>query len=692
MPAQKKTKSQLIEELELLKQENARLIKQLAGKEDSSKDLENNHKLSALSSRYEQILQAVSESEQQYRALFHQAGDAMFIHPGGGRFVDINEAACTLLGYSRSELLQLGPFEITARSTKKTSEYIGDVKKSGHRVFETNMLYKDGREIPVELSSRIIDYRNEPAILSIVRDISGRKKVETDLLASKERYHRLNENAQDIIWRTDAKGKVLYVNSAVERILGYSVDEALGKPITEYLTDKSVKEIRALIKEALAFDPVQYSFSCEVDYFHRDRHPVSAEFRATMIPDESGEIIEVEGISRDITDRKRVEKERVLLEEQLQQNQRQEAIGRLAGGIAHDFNNLLMGVLGGASLLKRKIRPGTQEYRRLEIIENSAEQAANLTNQLLAFAKGGKYQPLLLNLNDLIRKTFDLPDGCSGSKVRFDMFLDSQLKKVEADQAQIIQVIMNLCNNSQEAMTEAGEILIETFAVDSSKLPSILKSTGREYNALRISDTGPGVAPELQGRIFEPFFTTKDFGRGLGLAAVFGIVQNHNGHIEYESLLPHGARFTIYLPISTEVAVPVPKKAALEEADTPVGPITVMVVDDEEIPRESAASILQSLGHRVLEADSGSQALEIFKDRKGQIDLIILDAVMPEMSGTETFRKLLALEQDVRVIFSSGYLEDMVLTAEDNEKMSGFIKKPYEVNQLGKILQVALAV
>ncbi|MGE5894172.1 MAG: response regulator [bacterium] len=384
------------------------------------------------------------------------------------------------------------------------------------------------------------------------------------------------------------------------------------------------------------------------------------------------------------------EREKERLRDQVFQAQKMEAVGTLAGGIAHDFNNILQGILGYASFLKTKISETDQLYKPLEVIEQLSESAADLTKQLLGFAGKGKYAVKPLDLNEAVNNVLKIITRTFDRAIEIRTNVARDLWTVEADKGQIEHSILNLCLNARDAMPSGGTLLIQTANVEiGENIPRYpwLK-TGR-YVTVQVSDTGIGMDEEVQRHAFEPFFTTKELGRGtgMGLAMVYGVVKNHNGNITLESVVGKGSTFTMYLQaVEKELIRYIPL-----EKNVPRGKGTILVVDDEEYIRDIAKDILQGLGYRVLAAASGIEALEVFKARRGEIDLIILDFIMPHMGGSETLKKLKALDPDAKVLISSGYgVNDEIVRLMNTPGVLGFIQKPYHIAEIAETLKKAL--
>jgi nitrogen-specific signal transduction histidine kinase/CheY-like chemotaxis protein len=407
----------------------------------------------------------------------------------------------------------------------------------------------------------------------------------------------------------------------------------------------------------------------------------------TVIRDDDGKIIGYRGIMRDVTKQKQ-------LEQQFLQAQKMESIGALAGGIAHDFNNILGGILGYASLVKMQMSQNDPNYRHIDTIEKSGLRAANLTAQLLGFARGGKYHPTAVQINDIVTETREIIASTFDKSIEVASFMDDTLPMIEVDATQMQQVLMNLLVNAGDAMPSGGKITIETSfeTLDEQYADRYSYVEPGAYVVLSVADTGMGMDKETLEKVFEPFFTTKEEGKGtgLGLSMVYGVVKNHDGFLHVYSEPGEGTLFKVYLP-----AVEAPAKAEAlsdeEDNDLPqMGDELILVVDDEEPIRRLAREILEGHGYKVLLAEDGLVGLETFKRENGNIDLVILDMAMPNLGGRETFLKMKALKPDVKAVLSTGFSENAKARQIMRDGVTGFIQKPYRVNALLSKVREAL--
>jgi signal transduction histidine kinase/CheY-like chemotaxis protein len=376
---------------------------------------------------------------------------------------------------------------------------------------------------------------------------------------------------------------------------------------------------------------------------------------------------------RDITEQKK-------LEAQIHQAQKMEAIGTLAGGIAHDFNNLLMGIVGNVSLISLDFDSSHPYYKRLKNIEKHVRSGADLTKQLLGFAKGGKYEVKLVDINDLLERSSKMFSR-TRKEIRIHKKYQKDIWAVEADPSQIEQVLLNLYVNAAQAMPGGGHLYLQTENVTlNENYVRHLNAKKGDYVKMSVKDTGVGMDENTIKRIFDPFFTTKDRSRGtgLGLASAYGIIKNHGGIINAHSIIEQGSTFDVYLPASTR------KIIQKVEANREIlkGSETILLIDDEEIIIDIGEQILKRLGYRALMARSGKKAIEIYQANKNKIDIVILDMIMPDMGGGETYDRLKKINPEIKVLLSSGYSIDGQASEIMNRGCNGFIQKPFNVEQL----------
>jgi two-component system cell cycle sensor histidine kinase/response regulator CckA len=486
------------------------------------------------------------------------------------------------------------------------------------------------------------------------------------------------ENAAEAIVITDLAGNIQYVNPAFEQTTGYSRPEVIDRHIS--LLD-SGKHDKSFFRDM--WRTIRRGEIWKGRFNNKKKDGSLYETEATISPvrNKAGEITNFVGVQRDVT-------HEVQLQRQLRQAQKMEAIGTLAGGVAHDFNNLLMGIQGNISLSLLELDPESPLYQNLKKIEEYVSSGVELTKQLLGFARGGKYEVRLTDVNRLLQEQSVLFSRAN-KRITFKAEYAPDLWIVEADQSQVEQVIFNLYMNALQAMPQEGTLTVRTanFAAEKDEYKPYLVKAGR-YVKISIADTGVGMDEETQRRIFDPFFTTKDKGRGagLGLASVYGIVKNHEGFIDVTSRKDRGTRFDVYFPAGHTHA-PVRQ----ETAGKPFrGKETVLLVDDEEMIIDVGSRMLAKLGFEVLTARNGDECVAVYQAHRDKIDLVLLDMVMPKVGGGEAFDRLRKIDPSVKVILSSGYSIDGQATDILNRGCNAFIQKPFNLQTLSKNIRTVL--
>ena len=409
--------------------------------------------------------------------------------------------------------------------------------------------------------------------------------------------------------------------------------------------------------------------------------------------DPNGKPLRALGTHLDVTARREAEEERRRLEKQVQHAQKLESLGVLAGGIAHDFNNLLVGILGNADLALFDLPPGDARRRHLDPIVVSAQRAAELCKQMLAYSGRGHFVVQPVDLSAIVREMSDLLSVSVSKKAKLSFDFQENLPAVHADVTQLRQIVMNLITNASEAIGEqGGEIHLTTGAQEYNEKALHENYLGDDlpagtYVTLEVRDTGCGMDEPTQKRLFDPFFTTKFAGRGLGMAAVLGIVRRHQGTVKVRSAPGKGTAFTVLLPASEDLPQGTREDIPFDHEWRGEG--LVLVVDDEDSVRFTARSLLERAGYSVLEAEDGQQALNIFREHAAEIRVVLLDMTMPHLGGEETFHALRDIRPDVRVILSSGFNEQETVTHFAQQGLAGFLQKPYRAQALFHAVRVA---
>ena len=507
-----------------------------------------------------------------------------------------------------------------------------------------------------------------------------RREADEALWESSEKYRTILEGIEEGYFETDLKGNLTFSNDPFCNILGYPRDQLLGMNIREYTTPGTAEKISRIAEQIIKTGKSENV--TDYDMIRKNGSKAVLELSVSLLTDKDGKPTGFRGMLRDVTKRKETEEEKRLLENQLQQAQKMESIGTLAGGIAHDFNNILMGIQGNATLMMLKIESEHPNYEKVKNIEKFVQNGTELTNQLLGFARRGKYLVKTTDINEVILKSSTL-FARTKKEIQVHSHLHDKIWAVEVDRGQIEQALLNLYVNAWQAMPEGGDLYLKTKNVmlDSSYVKPFRVEPGN-YVEISVSDTGVGIDRKTRERIFEPFFTTKEMGRGtgLGLASVYGIIKSHGGYIDVDSEEKKGTTFTIYLPASENEAVrekPIPDEMIK-------GTGTILLIDDEKMILEVGCELLEELGYTVLCALSGPEALDIFQKNSDKIDLVIMDMIMPGMGGGETFDRLRKINPEVKVLLSSGYSVNGQATKILRRGCDGFIQKPFNLNQLAE--------
>jgi PAS domain S-box-containing protein len=501
------------------------------------------------------------------------------------------------------------------------------------------------------------------------------------------------ENSPDLIYQLDPEGRFTFVNQAVQRLLGYGPGELVGLHYTSIVHEEDQTRSQYLFNERRTGDratnETEIRLLCKSDP-NGGQVPerfITVELKATGMYDDDHKdrnkkrFIGTYGVARDVSYRKQ-------LESHLYHSQKMEAIGTLAGGIAHDFNNLLMGIQGYASLMMADTDLKHKNYARLMNVEQHIQCGAELTRQLLGFAKDGKYDMKPTDMNHLIKKTASM-FGRAKKEIKIRLKCESELWTTTVDQGQLKQVLLNLYVNAWQAMPDGGDISISTVNVelDGKSAKNLGLRDGRHIK-ISVTDTGVGMDEAVQRRVFEPFFTTKERtrGTGLGLASAYGIINNHKGGIKVISRKGYGTTFVIYLPASNAHIAEEP--VCVSQIRT--GKETILVVDDEPNILEVTEEMLQTMGYHVLTAADGREAVSIFENNGQRVDLTILDMIMPGFSGGETFDRIKKIHPEARVLLSSGYSIKGEAQKIMGRGCDGFIQKPYNLEKLSEKLQQIL--
>ena len=625
------------------------------------------------------------------RELLEALPDAIIAVDRDGTIVQANSQAQELFDYERDELIGQRVEMLVPESYRgdhqqhrqsfteapRTRRMGADLELYGRR--------RNGSEFPVEISLSPISTEGGTFVLSAIRDISDRKRIDEELRRANEELHRrtveqlgeyrsrlasIIDTSEDAIISKDLNGIISSWNKGAERIYGYTQQEAIGKHISMLAPSDRKDEIPEILKKIAQGESVEHYESARVT---KDGRQLDVSLSLSPLRDAIGDVIGASVIARDITAQKRAEK-------QLHQAQKMEAIGRLAGGVAHDFNNILGIINACGEFLRDRIDSTGESFVYVDNIRKATERGRSLTKQLMAFSRSSVIQPRILDLNERLREVSKLLRPLLGEDIEILIVSKSPAAVVEADPGQLDQIVVNLAVNARDAMPRGGKFILETtaakfdgeFAEQHQVMPP-----GR-YVVLAVSDTGSGMDEATISRIFEPFFTTKEIGKGtgLGLATVYGIVKQSAGHIMVYSEPGHGTTFKIYLP-SADHKIGLASKSEVEPVSPKRQGTTILLVEDDEIMRSLTRQMLQDHGYHVIDADDGKSALEWVQSNKGPVDLLLTDVVMRRMSGPELVERLSASQPNLKVVYMSGYTGELMAEREVLSRNITLLEKPF---------------
>ncbi len=634
------------------------------------------------------------QSEALYRAIFHNAATGINLNCHG-KVSEVNSAWTRMLGYSQGELMGLTFLDVTHPDDLEISKRYHDALLRGETDsyrLEKRYIRKDGQVLWADVwVSAIRDEAGQyQATIAAVIDITDKKHAEEALQRSEANFRSIFDSMNDAVFVHDLEtGRILDVNRKMCEMFGYTADEARGLSVGQISLGEppySQEDSLQWIARAIQAGPQLFEWLCKDKAGRLFQAEVSLKRAAIEGQDR------VLAVVRDISDRKRAEREKENLMAQLVQAQKNQAIGTLAGGIAHDFNNLLTIILGYSELLVQDTPATDPKHADLRKIVETAASGADLVKRLLTFSRRADSEPRPLNLNSRIAQIKELLSKTIPKMVRIDLVLAGDLAPIHADPAQMDQVVMNLAMNAAESMPDGGILTIETGNVhlDDQFCRTHHGMESGEYVLLRVSDSGCGMDKQTMERMFDPFFTAKgwDFrkGKGLGLAVVRGVVQQHGGYLGCDSEAGKGTTFVIYFPVRKEEG----GSTEMKTEAPPVGRAeTILLVDDEEYIRDLAKRHLSRAGYTVLEAADGQEAVEVYRKELKSISIVILDLVMPEMGGKRCLEKLVGINPGVRVLVMTGFSADQV--DEDlRNNVRAFLTKPFDMRQLVEAVREVL--
>jgi PAS domain S-box-containing protein len=639
---------------------------------------------------------ALLESEQRYRRLTENSPDMIYrISLPDGNYEYVSSATTCIFGLP-PEAWYDNPFLIREIIHPDWHSYFDEQRENilkGHAppTFEYKIIHKDE-------SIRWINQRNilvkddggrPVAIEGVVTDITERKRAEDTLLESENKYRIIAENTADVISTLDMNLNYTYISPGIMRLRGFTVEEAMKQTLDQSLTPESmlhaidVFEKEMLLEDSGTADPDRTRI-LELGEYKKDGSIVWQEVSLTFLRNKDRKPVGILTVSRDITEKKQAEKERENLQAQLIQAQKMESVGRLAGGVAHDFNNMLSAILGHAQLAMMRCTPSEPIHAHLKVIEDSANRSANLTRQLLAFARKQIIAPKVLDINDTVSSMLKMLRRLIGEDIDLAWRPVADLWQVKIDPTQIDQLLANLCVNARDSIAGVGKVTIETgnTAFDDAYCAVHLDFVSGEYVMLAVSDNGCGMDKETLPHIFEPFFTTKEEGKGtgLGLATVYGIVKQNNGFINVYSEPDKGTTFKIYLPRVMGEGI---EPSAESTSETPKGHgEVVLLVEDEPVILDVSREMLEQLGYAVLIAGTPGEAIRIAKAHASEIQMLITDVVMPEMNGRDLANLIRDIKPGLKCLYISGYTANVIAHHGMLGPGINFIQKPFSMEHL----------
>jgi two-component system, cell cycle sensor histidine kinase and response regulator CckA len=622
-------------------------------------------------------LEAAQSNERRLQLLIDSLPARISYVNTDSRYLFINKAYETILGRPRAEMIGKTIAEVIGAENYRRAENYIKTAIGGQEVrfeFEFQLPDSGSTWLDVHYVPEMDHQGRVLGFYTLTRDLTERRKREEDLRQQRDLLDTLFDNILLGITLWSPDGRLLRINRGLTDLTGYTRADIPDLP-TWFARAYPDPVYRARVQAIWQGDTDHPQAMREFKITCRDGSTKFIEFRASFLEDGRA-LVTLD----DISDRKAAEAEKEAYAKKLLQAQKMEAIGTLAGGLAHDFNNLLMGIQGRVSLMLLDLPADHSYQEHLASIEAHVKSAAALAQQLLGYARGGKYDVKVIQLNEVIEKSATM-FGRTKKEVQIHYDLSPDLPAIEADPNQIEQVLLNLFVNAWQAMPEEGEIHLKTDVVEAVEGgDKNYRPHSDAYVKVSVSDTGFGMDEETLAKIFDPFFTTKEKSRGtgLGLASVYGIVKNHGGSILVTSEVGQGSTFDLYFPISEKSVHPQnPVENAIVKGNE-----TLLLVDDEEMIREVGSSMLERLGYHVLTAGSGGQAIQLMSEQKEQIVLVILDLIMPGMDGSQTYDRLKTIKPGLKVILSSGYARNGKAETVMQKGCDGFIQKPFDLASL----------
>ncbi|MBE0503009.1 MAG: PAS domain S-box protein [Desulfuromonadales bacterium] len=615
---------------------------------------------------------ALYASEEKFRLFFEEASDAIFIVDQEGILRVANDEACLRYGFSHGEMIgrPMAEFDDTPESDFIAAR-LAEVLAKGSATFESKHRRKGAPSLPVEVNARAIVFEDKKVVLAVARDISERKEHEAHL---RKLSVAVEQNPASIMI-TDVDGLIEYVNPHFTALTGYTLDDLIGKTPSILKSDETSSETYRQLWQTIVGGG-----EWRGEFHNRKKNGELYWEEALIAPirDDRGSITHFIAIKEDISERKE-------LEDQLRHAQKMDAIGQLAGGVAHDFNNILTAVIGYASIMHIKLPAGSPLKKNAEQIMETAERGARLTQGLLAFSRKQVSHPRGIDLNETLLRIKELLMRLIDENITVELECAPHTLPIIADSVEIEQVLMNLATNARDALQNGGRIAISTTSItlDAAVAQAQEIVTPGEYALLTFADNGQGMDEEIIKRIYEPFYTTKEVGKGtgLGLSIVYGIVKKHQGYIFCQSSLGSGTTFQLYFPLAEvvpEVAISLPAQEEISNS----GRAIILLAEDSDSARTMMQDILEEFGYTVLSACDGQEAIDLYHQHRENIELLLLDVMMPKLKGREVYDAVRRIDPTIKALFCSGYDTEKIQGQGGVARDMNFLSKPFTPKDL----------
>ena len=676
-------------EEEILKLYSERLVRKLEQKMlELEKEVETRRKTE----------EELAKREQYFRTLIFDLHEDIIVIDRDYRITDINNTALRKLGRTREGVIGRHCHEVLYALDAPCPEYgkkccLQDVlEKAESRRWYRQDEKREGKIAHTDIRMSPMKDADGNVTLAVMaaRDFTDLFQAQEALEASERKYRMLAENTLDVIWAMDLDFTFTYVNPAIRSLMGHSPEEWIGSRLSEHCDEENYREMTRIMADETAKGREGSGVIFESVLLDKDREPVPVEFHGRVVFDDSGAPVILQGVTRDISERKRAEEERNRLTAQLMQAQKFESIGNLAGGIAHDFNNILSAVIGFTEIALDDVEKGSNIETNLKEIYKAGQRAKDLVKQILTFARKSEEEIKPIKPKTVIEEVLKFIRSSTPTTIEIRQSIASN-SSIMGNPTQLHQILMNLCTNAVHAMEEKGgtlELGLANVGIDEADLRRGLKLKPDDYIKLTVSDTGTGIAPETVELMFEPYFTTKapGEGTGLGLAVVQGIVESYGGEIQIQSEPGKGSVFDVYIPIikTDEPSI------ANEKEDLPTGSERILFIDDEAIIADLGGQILKRLGYSVTTKLNSIEALELFRSKPNDFDLVVTDMTMPNMTGDELAVEMMKIRPDIPVILCTGYSKKISDEIHSSNRIKALAYKPIVKADLAKTIRKVL--